>query len=125
MAEPNTFLTEDRQAVLHDNYDGSSSTERVHRRNIKKRSQSALQELTEVAQSPHIDNSEVFDPSDVHALLTALLTPPSYTNPMTGEIPDADDDFLAYRDRMYVQIDKVKTYAKSTDDTLNDGDPWD
>lgn len=115
MGEPNTFLTDERRAVLNGNYDGADTTERVHRRNIKNRSRTALKELVEVAESSEIDNPDVFDPSDVHRLLVALTTPSGYSGPPTDPYSEAGDDWLAYRDRIYVQIDKVQTFQRETD----------
>jgi len=63
----------------------------------------ALHELTEVAQSPEIDNTDVFDPDDVFWFLSALLTPDEFVPP-TEKPPE---DFQEYRDRLHVQMDKL------------------
>lgn len=71
----NLFLTDARRAVLKGEYDGRDSNERTHRSNIRHRSQLALNELIEVAQSPHIDNQETLPPEQVGKLLRTLYTP--------------------------------------------------
>ena len=106
------FLTDERRAVLSGEYDGADSTERAHRSNIRARSRTALDELIEVAQSPKIDNADIFDPDQVFLLLRALLTPrqedlddDEFVNFVTPE--KYGEDFTAYADRLYVQMDKV------------------
>lgn len=117
MGEPKTFLTDKRRAVLTGKYEGAENTERVHRRNIKNRATTALEELIEVAESDVIDNTEVFDPVDVHRLLIALTTPPMTDGPVDPINPEdsLDDDWQAYRDRLYVQMSKVQTFQRETD----------
>lgn len=68
------FLTDERRQVINGNYDGNESTEISHRANIKNKGSLALEELTEIAESPHIDHIDVFDSDDVHQFLRALLT---------------------------------------------------
>lgn len=106
------FLTDERRTVLSGEYDGADSTERAHRSNIRARSRTALDELIEVAASPEIDNSEVFDPDQVFRLLRALLTPrqedlddDEFVNFVTSE--KYGDDFIGYADRLYVNMDRV------------------
>lgn len=118
------FLTDQRRAVLNNEYDGEDSTERAHQSNIRARSRTAIQELIEVAESPVIDTTEVFDPDDVFRLLRAIMSPdPTHTEGgglyvgrgheeaqeegSDAPILDVDDDYLAYSDRLYVQLDKL------------------
>lgn len=112
-------MTDKRRAVLTDDYDGSDKTEGVHRTNIRARSRTALSELIEVAESPVIDNTKVFDPAEVFRLLRALLTPQQEDlepdEHVTVVSPEKyGDDFVAYADSVYVQVDKVmKPYRDS------------
>jgi hypothetical protein len=99
------FLTEKRRAVLNDNYEGEPSTHRAHKTNIRQRSQTALEELTEVAESQTIVNHSTFDPDDVFRFLRALLNPDYYVNP-AHEDPHPEE-FEQYRDRLHVQLDKL------------------
>ncbi len=71
------FLTDKRTDVLNREYEGSESVRRTHESRIRQRAQTAISELIEVADSPVIDNSDVFEPVDVGRLLAAILNDPS------------------------------------------------
>lgn len=119
----NAFLTDRRREFLDGDYDLDNPADRQIKHQIKKDAQAAIEELTEVAESPHIDTTEVFDPDDVFFLLRAIMGPdPKHTEgggvfggrnheEYQEENPDValdvDDDFLAYQDRLYVQLDKL------------------
>jgi hypothetical protein len=70
-----------------------------------------------VAESPHIDTTEVFDPDDVFRLLSAIMEPdPMYVEGggLGGGDPGedlpqttTDEQYQAYTDRLYVQLDKL------------------
>lgn len=75
MEETPAFLTETRRDILNGEYTGQEGTERSHKSKIKARSRTALQELIEVAQSPEIDNSDIFEPDDLARLVDALMVP--------------------------------------------------
>lgn len=77
--ESPVFLTDERRDVLNEEYQGADSTERAHRSNIRKRARKAIQELIEVAQSPQIDNSEVFEPDNLARLIDSLMVPQGTT----------------------------------------------
>ena len=100
MGEPNTFLTDERQAVLNGEYDGAANVERTHKARIKARSQSALDELIEVAKSPEVSNGEIFDPKKLRTLLTEIVWPGGLVNPDYQHVSDA------YRKTLYVEIDQ-------------------
>jgi len=118
MAE-NAFLTERRREYLDGDYDLSRSKDRHLKHSLKQSTGLALNELIEVAESHHIDNTEVFDPDEVFRLLRALLSPrqedlePDEFVHFVG--PEKyGSDFVAYADALYVQIDKVmKPYRDS------------
>jgi len=73
--ESPVFLTDERRAVLHNEYEGKDNTERTHKSRIRARSKKALEELAEVAQSPHIDNKNALPPEKVATLLEAAYIP--------------------------------------------------
>lgn len=98
------FLTDSRRDVLEGNAnDLTEQSLRNAKSRIRVRSRLALEELTEVAESPEIENREVFDPDDVFLFLRALLLPDEYV-PIDGEPPE---DYQEYRDRLHVQLDKL------------------
>ena len=67
------FLTDTRRNVLSSEFEGADSTLESHKSRIRSRSRMALSELVEVAESNEIDNEDVFDPREIHALLEALF----------------------------------------------------
>ena len=73
MTDETVFLTDERRDVLNGEYDGADSTKRAHKTNIRSRAQTALDELTEVAASPAIDNDDVFDTEQINILISRLL----------------------------------------------------
>lgn len=132
MTDRNAFLTEQRQRVV----DGETSeemgiadaTHRQYQRDTTELAQSALQELIEVANSPAIDNTEVFDPDKMFHLLRAILSPDSFEQydddlDLVGLVgrDDFTDEYRAYTDRMHVQINKLlRDYENRTVGTDND-----
>jgi hypothetical protein len=112
------FLTPERQAVLERDYDGADNTKRTHKSRIRSRSETALEELIQVAESPAIDTRKVFDQGDVFRLLRAIMFPDPMHIDGGGligpdldedrpEVASVDDDYWAYTDRLYVQLDKI------------------
>ncbi|MBX0306065.1 hypothetical protein [Haloarcula salinisoli] len=118
MAE-NAFLTDRRRDYLAGEYDGSDSAERHLKYSLRESSELALSELVEVAESPLIDNTEVFDPDEVFRLLRALLSPRQEDLEPDEFVTIVEpekygDEFVAYADALYVQMDKVmKPYRDS------------
>jgi len=110
VSEPNTFLTDSRRAVLAGEYEGAENTERTHRSRIRSRGRTAIEELTEVAQSPEIDNADVFDPEAVGRLLFWILNDPhKWTDVETGGLVDAGDlpdSYAEFRNSVYVEADQ-------------------
>lgn len=110
---PNAFLTDERRAVLTGDYEGSESVERTHKSRIRRRARSAISELIEVAQSPVIENSEVFDPSEIGTLLFWIMHDTSQTTGggLIGEIEDESlptvdytDEFEQYRRAVHSEV---------------------
>lgn len=76
MTEPqNIFLTENRRDILNQESDWSDSAVANERSRINKRTKLVLEELTEIAQSPVIENENAFPPELVAELFEALFTP--------------------------------------------------
>jgi hypothetical protein len=107
------LLTEQRENVLNGEYDGSDAALRNQKSRLRTSSQTALQELTQVAESHELDHTEIFDPDDVFRLLRALLLPKSMHFP-DGELPgglvhehETTDEWEAYRSRLQVQLAKL------------------
>lgn len=108
------FLTDSRRDVLEANADDlTDQSLRNAKSRIRVRSRLALEELTEVAESMEIENSEVFDPDDVFRFLRALMLPDEYVAP--DEEPP--EDFQQYRDRLHVQMDKLLRERHRTDES--------
>lgn len=87
------FLTDERRAVLNAEYDGAANTERTHKSRIRVRSRQAIEELIEVAQSPEIDNRDVFDPDDLARLIDALMAPRETTITPRWNYEGTPDEF--------------------------------
>lgn len=94
MAE-NAFLTDRRREFLTGDYDLDDSADRHLKRRTEKGAILALDELIEVAESPHVDNSEVFEAEKVDRLLTALLDEAN---------PDDPEGLVNYHDRLWIAI---------------------
>lgn len=69
------MLTDAREQVLNDEYDGSDAALRKQKSRLRNSTHTVLDELTEIAQSPHIDNSKAFPPEKVGELIEALFVP--------------------------------------------------
>jgi hypothetical protein len=97
---PDTFLTESRREVLAGEWDGEPSTERSKKSQIRTRARAAVGELIEVAQSPEIENADVFEPEEVGRLLAAILNDPNQMPTAGGlivedaEATDAPDEVV-------------------------------
>lgn len=106
----NIFLTENRREVLEGTSDWEQASIQNEKSRIKNRAGDALEELIEVAESPHIDHTDALDPDDVFRLLRALLTPMHRLDEMDGGLigrEDYPDDFQPYHDRLRMQMAKL------------------
>ncbi len=70
------FLTDRRREVLNGEFQGNPETLSSHKSRIRTRSRMALSELVEVAQSPEIHNSDVFEPEQVDLFIESILNGP-------------------------------------------------
>jgi len=116
MAE-HAFLTNRRREFIKGDYDLSEAKDRQLKRRIEENTETALTELIEVAESPAIDTTEVFDPDDVVRLIQAILAP-NQQHLEPGDISDDDwthfvkpekwtDEYVAYADSLYVKLNSV------------------
>lgn len=71
--DPQVILSDRRRKILEGTYDGAKSTEYNHKRAIRQRSQSAIEELIKIASSPEIDNERAIDPEQIGALVSILV----------------------------------------------------
>lgn len=129
MTDEKVFLTEQRRAVLRNQYDGSDSNARTHKSRIRKKSKLALDELIEVASSPKIDNSDVFDPETVYTLISILLRGTGGLMYETEEaqqkaLENAEDNAIIawdpdpdYANELYVRLDGgLRGFHEQNDD---------
>ena len=104
------FLTEERQRFLDGGYEGAAA--RKHRSRIRNRSQIALKELIEVANSPEIDNEEVFEIDLIYSLIFNLF--------LKSGLTTSEGQFQAnqaYRDELYRKLDQfLKLYQSYPDE---------
>lgn len=106
----NIFLTENRRDVLEGTSDWEQASIQNEKSRIKNRAGNALEELIEVAESPHIDHTDALHPDDVFRLLRALLSASHRLDEMgTGPITAKDypDDLQPYHDRLRMQLAKL------------------
>lgn len=107
------MLTDQREKVLNGEYDGSDAALRKQKSRLRQSAQTTLDELTEIAQSPHIDTREVFEPDQIFLLLRAILTPDEYTGPVYPPTESAEHateeakEWVNYHNQLYVQLDKL------------------
>lgn len=100
------FLTNRRREFLNGDYDLEKAKDRQLKKAIKDSSHAAVEELIEVAESPHIDTRDVFKTDKIRQLLEAIFTPDEYTS-LVYPSNEAPDDWLNYHDRLYVQTDDL------------------
>jgi hypothetical protein len=115
------FLTEKRLKVLTGDYEGADNVRRTHLSNIREQSRLALSDLIRVAESPHVDTTEVIDPEALAALVRAVMTPDAgaghteggggVVGPTTDETEDyaagLSDEFRLYRDDVFFALSEV------------------
>lgn len=106
VSETDTFLTDERRAVLSGEYDGAANVERTHKSRIRSRGRSALAELIEVAQSTEIENRSIFGPEEIGTLLYWVLNDPALfpVEQRGGLIGTADDPPEGVSEEAYTKI---------------------
>lgn len=110
MAKPNkVFLTDTRRRYLNNPESFSDDARHAHFYRLRDRAQMALYELIDVYESDVIDNSELFEPSDIHRLFDALLGDPSEITPRNkydGEYVDWAKEYH-YEDALLSEIENL------------------
>jgi hypothetical protein len=110
MGKPdNIFLTDTRKEYLNNPESFSEDAQHAHFYRVRDRAQMALEELIEVYQSDVIDNSELFEPSDVHRLFDALLGDPTEITPRNkydGEYTEWAKEYR-YEDALLAEIENL------------------
>ncbi|MFD1551173.1 hypothetical protein [Putridiphycobacter roseus] len=114
------LMTDRREKLLIEGYNPSNNAERAAMSRLKNSSETALWELTKIAESPEVDHTDVFDPDQVFRFLRALLNPnlnedhidtdsPLLAEPGGGAVTEDDysDEFRAYSDRLQMQMTKL------------------
>lgn len=112
MADEKVFLTDSRREVLNGEYDGADNVRRTHKTRIRSKSRTALSELIDVATSPEIDNSDVFEPEQIRVLLTTLLV---------GSGGFEDDDMPTYMQAWEPDPDYANSVYVAADRALRNG----
>lgn len=103
---PHSFLTDTHRAVLSGNWEGSDSTLRSHKSEIRKRSKAALQDLIAVANSAEIDNesrvgeNRLFDPQDLRALVTSVVARGGLQSEQYEHVSEA------YQNEVYKEVNR-------------------
>jgi hypothetical protein len=107
------LLTEEREDVLNGEYEGSDAALRNQKSRLRVSSRTALDELAEVVASPHIDQTEIFDPEDVEEFVRALLRP-KWKYHYEEEDPsgllhekEKSDEFELFRSRVLLELSKL------------------
>jgi len=122
MTREKIFLTENRRDVLNSESDWSTQAVRNERSRIKNLARLALTELIEVAESPEIDNADVFDPDEMARLVDALMTggtPITSRWKYDGTADEFRDEY-AYRLALWGQIDyTLREYRDTLHSTEN------
>lgn len=115
------FLTDERRAILNGEADHlTDESLRTGKYRIRRRARTALSELVDVAESPEIDNTDIFEPEEIQELLLRLLLVGPQEGeggglvPMPGEDPDAledglpvvryTDDYREYRRQLHIVL---------------------
>lgn len=112
------ILTDQREKMLEEGTEQGDTADKMRMYRLKNSSTTALKELIQIAQSPHVDQTEIFDPETVNRLLIALLSP-SLDHYTTGTIPTIEtdekitDEFQNYRNSLYVEIDQFLKFRHS------------
>jgi hypothetical protein len=106
------FLTDKRTDVLNREYEGSESVRRTHESRIRQRARTAISELIEVADSPVIDNADVFEPEEVGRLLAAILSDPSQMPTAGGLIVEDAEESEAPDDVVTEMPESLRQYRQ-------------
>jgi len=106
MKRDNIFLTGTRRDVLAGESDLEGKSLANEKSRIRTRSRAAIEELTEVAQSPMIENADVFEPEEIGDLLFFVLRDPGHVDTLEGGLVDTPEEVEQYRNAVLAQLFK-------------------
>lgn len=87
----NIFLSESRRNILDGSTDWAENSVTTEKSRIRGNAKTALDELTEIAQSPEIENRSVFDPEEIGTLLYWILNDPAEMGEFGGLVGTSDE----------------------------------
>jgi len=70
------LLTDRRKDLLEGEYDKDDPSDRMVLSRFQRSTETAVDELIQIAENPHVDHSEMIQREQVVKLLRAILTPP-------------------------------------------------
>jgi hypothetical protein len=107
------FLTENRRNVLDGSTDWAASSVTTEKSRIRGKAKTALDELTEIAQSPEIENRSVFDPEQIGMLLYWILNDPAEMGEFGGLVGTSDEPPEGVSENVYTKIpEKLQQYQR-------------
>jgi hypothetical protein len=109
----NLFLTENRRNVLDGSTDWAENSVTTEKSRIRNRAKTALDELTEIAQSPEIENRSVFDPEEIGTLLYWILNDPAEMGEFGGLVGTSDEPPEGVPEEAYTKVpDDLQQYRR-------------
>jgi len=88
------LLTDRREQLLAGKYNETDAVDRMALSRFRDSTNTALDELIKVAQSPHVDNTKLFEPEQVAQLIRAVLIPGCKHIESSGLIQFSEDAAL-------------------------------
>jgi len=98
------ILTEQRKKLLNGDYEGSEDAQRKQEWRLRKSSETAFHELIKIAESPHIDTRDIFDPDDVLLFLGAVMEPDGYGFTVNAPHEEVSAEDTAFQHQMYLRL---------------------
>jgi hypothetical protein len=111
MHRETAFLSDRKRQILDgkdaDELGIAGGTYREHKAVTRDKALAAITDLCRVANSPEIDNKEIFTPKNVAVLIRSIMTDPYHRERgLVGEDSSQySDEFEPYRSEMYFAID--------------------
>ena len=100
----NIFLSESRRNILDGTTEWADSSVTTEKSRIRGNAKTALDELTEIAQSPEIENRSVFDPEEIGTLLYWILNDPAKMGEFGGLIGTSDEPPEGVPEEAYTKV---------------------
>lgn len=109
----NVFLTETRRSVLDGSTDWAKNSVTTEKSRIRGKAKTALDELTEIAQSPEIENQSVFDPEEIGTFLYWILNDPAQMGEFGGLVGTSNEPPEGVPEEAYTKIpDDLQRYRR-------------